>query len=237
MSDLQAPRYKKADRIAGLLIILALILSALGGPSVFISSIVGLGGTVVITGVIWVAAGTILGGPLFQLFFVRRYYEQLLRRLHVPVHESEYFLVSPGFPSSVTWRFFQTFSVFLLVGSTIAYMFPSAGLRTPASETAPFLYAGLTAMLVIMPLVALLWVYEDSGLRNYRRDTNTIFRVGTLFEQLLFGSGAVSAFYRLVTSLSAPTAEVVGWGIAVFILLFRRSGHSAKLRADKRRLR
>jgi hypothetical protein len=70
-----------------------------------------------------------------------------------------------------------------------------------------------------MPLVALLWLYEDSGLRNYRRDNDTIIRVGTLFEQLLFGSGALSAFYRLVTSLAAPTAEVVGWAIALFVLL------------------
>jgi NADH:ubiquinone oxidoreductase subunit 3 (subunit A) len=220
MSNLQAPAYRRADLIAGFMIISGVIIFALvGGIPGLITAIIGLGGMIVLTGVVWYAAGYILGGPAFEYFFVKRNHEPWLRRHHLLLYESEYFLARPGFPKSITWRFFQTFSIFLLFGSTIAYLFPSAGQRTPASETGPFLNAGLTAILVAMPLVALLWLYEDSGLRNQRRDNNTIIRVGTLFEQLLFGSGALSAFYRLVTSLAAPTAEVVGWVIALFVLL------------------
>src|SRR5437667_6621394 len=69
-----------------------------------------------------------------------------------------------------------------------------------------------------MPFLALLWLYEDSGLRSYRRDKDTIIRVGTLFEQFLIGSGSASAFYRLVTSLSGPLTETVGWVIALLAL-------------------
>ncbi len=69
-----------------------------------------------------------------------------------------------------------------------------------------------------MPLVVLLWIYEDSGVRRYDKEKDSVSRVGTLFEQFLFGSGTVSAFLRLLASLNAPIAETIGWAIAVLIL-------------------
>jgi hypothetical protein len=71
---------------------------------------------------------------------------------------------------------------------------------------------------MVMPLVALLWVYEDSGLRSYRHDNNSITRVGTLFETFLFGSGSATGFYRLVSSLSGSPTEVIGWALAVLVV-------------------
>ena len=219
MSNLQKPEYEKSGLLTGFFVIAVLIISfLLGGIPGLVTTIVGVGGIIVLTGTIWFAAGYTLGGPVFQYFFIKRRHESRLRQYHLLTYESDYFLVEPSFPKSLRWRFAQTFSVFVLFASTIAYMFPLAGQRSPIDETIPFVYAGLTALLVAMPLVTLLWLFEDSGLRNHRKDNNTIIKVGTLFEQVLFGGGAASAFLRLITSLNAPPAEVVGWALAIFVL-------------------
>jgi hypothetical protein len=218
MSDLQKPEYKHADLIAGFLILGSLILSGVFGT---VSGLIAWGIALLeisFFGAIWVAACHALGGRIFQFFFVKRRHEPILQRSHGLFKEVDYFLVKPCFPKSITWRFVQSLSVFLLFASTVAYYFPSSGPRSPITETAPFVYAGLIALVGVMPFLALLWLYEDSGVRSYRRDNDTIGRVGTLFEQFLFGSGSASAFYRLVTSLSGPLTETVGWALAVLIL-------------------
>jgi len=158
------------------------------------------------------------GRAYLSVLLVQRRLERILRRYHGPLHEADYFLVKPSFPKSLTWRFIQSLSVFLLFASTVTYYIPSSGPRSPINETAPFVYAGMIALLMVMPFVALLWLYEDVGLRSYRHDNNSITRVGTLFETFLFGSGSATGFYRLVSSLSGPPAEVIGWVIAVLVV-------------------
>jgi len=218
LSNLQKPEYKHADRIAGALILGSLILFGIsGGVSGLINWGIGLV-ELAFVGAIWVGACHVLGGPVFRIFFVERRHEAILRRFHRGSHEVDYFLVKSSFPRSMTWRFFQSLSVFLLFASTIAYYIPSSGPRSPINEIAPFVYAAIIAFLGVMPLVALLWLYEDSGLRVYRHDSDSIIRVGTLFETFLFGSGSASAFYRLVSSLNGPLTQVVGWAAAVLIL-------------------
>ncbi len=191
---------------------------AIGGIGGFFQGIEAIIGIIGLPLIVWYAGAYITGGLVFRAFFVKRVHEKLLRRIHIKFPDSEYFLVAPRFPKQITWRFIQTLSVFVLFASTVAYAVPSSGPRNPTTEIMPFLTAGFVAIFAVMPLVVLLWIYEDSGVRRYDKEKDSVSRVGTLFEQFLFGSGTVSAFLRLLASLNAPIAETIGWAIAVLIL-------------------
>lgn len=191
---------------------------ALAGIGGFFTAIMAIIGVVGLPLLAWYVALYIFEGTVFRYFFVNRKQEALLKRFHVESAASEYLLVKPRFPKSITRRFLQTLSVFLLFASTVAYILPSSGPRNPFVQEVPFLTAGMIALFAIMPLMVLLWVFEDSGLRRHDVENQTIGKVGTLFEQFLFGSGTVSAFLRFVASFSGPPTEIAGWAIAVFII-------------------
>lgn len=204
--------------MTGSVFLLFLAFWAVGGIGGFLQALEAIIGIIGFPLIFWYVGAYVSEGLVFRAFFIKRLHERILRRFHITPPESEYFLVEPRFPKRVTWRFLQTLSVFLLSASTVAYAVPSPGPRNPATEISPFLAAGIVAMFAVMPLVVLLWVYEDSGVRRYDKEKDTISRVGTLFEQFLFGSGTISAFLRLLASLNAPIGETIGWAVAVLIL-------------------
>src|SRR5216683_534352 len=130
MSDLQKPEYKHADLMAGAVVLGSLIIfGVFGGISCLINWGIGLV-ELSFFGGIWVASCHVLGGPIFQFIFVKRRHEPVVRRFQGPSHEIDYFLIKPSFPRSITWRFLQSLSVFLLFASTIAYYIPSSGPRS-----------------------------------------------------------------------------------------------------------
>jgi len=217
--SLRRPEYEDASKIVAVSMFLYFILFwAIAGLGGFFTAIMAIIGLVAFPLIAWYVPSYIFEGLLFRSFFVKRRHEALLKRFHITTPGLEYLLVKPRFPKTVTKRFLQTLSVFLLFASTVAYVLPSSGPRNPFTEEMPFLSAGFVALLTVMPFVVLLWVFEDSGVRRHDTDNETIGKVGTLFEQFLFGSGTVSAFLRFVVSLSGPPAEVAGWAIAVFVI-------------------
>lgn len=150
MSELQKPEYEHADLVAGILLVGSLIVFGVFGR---IAGLITWGIALVeisVLGAIWAGACHAMGGRVFRFFFVERRHEPILRRSHGLLNEVDYFLVKPSFPKSITWRFLQSLSVFLLFASTIAYYFPSSGPRSPINETAPFVYAGVVALVGVM---------------------------------------------------------------------------------------
>ncbi len=134
---LQPPEYEKASMITVVSIILLFIVFwALSGLAGIITAVVTMIGILALPLIVWNGGAYIIGWPFFRWFFVRRGHESFLRRwFHVDSHNSAYFLVSPKFPKSITWRFAQTDSVFFLFASTIAYLIPSS--RDPVAENGP----------------------------------------------------------------------------------------------------
>ncbi len=216
--SLGRPEYKRAVTVVTVVWIgLFLLFSAIEFP---------FGGFIVLIFLIgfpliaWAAIAHLAAVRFFRYFIIRRQHFVLLRRLRItsPTN-SDYFLVNTNFPESITWRFVQTVSVVFLVASIAVSELPSSIPRTPFAETIPFFASGFVALCLVMPFVFLLWTFEDSGLRRQDRNNDTVGRVGTLFEQSSFGSGAATTFLRFVMTLNGPMSQIVAWAFAMFVLL------------------
>lgn len=167
----------------------------------------------------WAVIVRLASRRFFDFFVLQRRHDGVMRRLKLTaVFGQDYFLVEPRFPRTITWRFLQTVSVVFLFASTSVTALPLSVSGNLFAEESTFLTAALFALCIGMPFVVLLWVYEDAGLRQYNKESDTVSRVGTRFEQFLFGTGAASTFLRFLESTNAGPAQVTALAFALFVL-------------------
>jgi len=152
---------------------------------------------------------------------LRRPLEKIMRLLRIaPSHSSEYVLVgSPRVPSSLAWRMVQTVSVVFLIASDATLYLATTSRNNPVGEVTSFFGYGFVSLSLVVPFLALLWVYEDAGLRRYDIADNTVSKVGAWLEQVFVGTGVASAFLKFVLSLGSGSAETSGAVFALFIVL------------------
>ncbi len=87
------------------------------------------------------------------------------------------------------------------------------------TEVTYFFGFGFVSLSVLVPILALVWAYEDAGLRRYDNKENTLSKVGTWIVQFFVGTGVASAFLKFVLSLSGGTAVAGGAVLALIIVL------------------
>ena len=93
----------------------------------------------------------------------------------------------------------QTVSVVFLFASTATPLL--ATIRTPTIEEDWFFGLALLALSLVMPLIALIWLYEDSGVRLYDNEAGTVSKVGTWVQQFTFGTGVATSFVRFALTV------------------------------------
>jgi len=103
---------------------------------------------------------------------------------------------------------FQTVSVVFLFASKATTQL--AIVRTAAVEEAWFFGLALVALSLAMPFVALLWLYEDSGVRVYNEEARTVSKAGAWAQQFLFGTGVATSVWNFALSIQGGTAQQIG---------------------------
>ena len=223
-SQLQRPEYQSAAKWAAIsFLLLALLLAVVG---IFIASWAGL-----LIGFVFVPI-LLLGVPLacwrtvlviapdrvFRHVVLRKPHEALLGRFHVPLSvDSRYFLCSPSFPKSIVWRSLQTISLVFLLASVATPVLSAT--RNAMTEESWFFSLALLALSLVMPFIALLWLYEDSGVRVYDKEVGTISKVGTRVQQFIFGTGVATSFVKFTLSVQGGTIPQVALATVLFTVL------------------
>jgi hypothetical protein len=82
-----------------------------------------------------------------------------------------------------------------------------------------FFSLAFVALSFVMPLIALLWLYEDSGVRLIDRDAGTVSKVGTWLQRATFGIGAVTWFVKFTLSVQGGTIVQTALATVLFMVL------------------
>ncbi|OLB46400.1 hypothetical protein AUI07_04600 [archaeon 13_2_20CM_2_53_6] len=166
----------------------------------------------------WRTLLVIAADRVFRLVILPPHQDVLLRRFRVPFStQSKYFLSSPSFPNNILWRMLQTGSVVFLFASTATPLL--ATIRTPTIEEDWFFGLALVALCLVMPLIALLWLYEDSGVRAYNKESGTVSKVGTWIQQFVFGTGVATSFWKFTQTIQGGTIEQISLATILFLIL------------------
>ena len=166
----------------------------------------------------WRTLLVIAADRVFRLVILPPHQDVLLRRFRVPFStQSKYFLSSPSFPNNILWRMLQTGSVVFLFASTATPLL--ATIRTPTIEEDWFFGLALVALCLVMPLIALLWLYEDSGVRAYNKESGTVSKVGTWIQQFVFGTGVATSFWKFTQTIQGGTIEQISLATVLFLIL------------------
>jgi len=224
--EIETPEYKVAGPAALSFVILVIIFTIVGAIS---------GGVLGAIVTFFVTIVFFLGVPLsfwrltasrgsdrvFRRIIVPRPHEWLLRSLRLPTAgPSEYVLIgSPRLPRRLTWRLVQTISIVFLIASDATLLVSALLRNSPMTEVAYFFGFGFLSLIIAVPFVVMLWVYEDAGVRRFDIADNTVSKVGGWIEQFFVGTGVASAFLRFVESIGGGTAEAAGVVLALFIAL------------------
>ena len=70
-----------------------------------------------------------------------------------------------------------------------------------------------------MPIISLLWVYEDSGVRRYDKEAVTVSKLGTWVQRFTFGTGVVTWFVKFTLSVQGGTVEQTALATVLFTVL------------------
>lgn len=111
----------------------------------------------------------------------------------------------------------QTISLVFLFASTATPLL--ATIKTPTLEEDWFFGLALLALSLVMPLIALLWLYEDSGVRAYSEKSGTVSKVGTWMQQFVFGTGVATSFWKFTQTIQGGTTEQVALATVLFLTL------------------
>jgi len=166
----------------------------------------------------WRSILVIAPDRVFRHLILERPHEDLLRRFRIPLSgQSSYFLGSPGLPPSLVWRLLQTISVvFLLASIGTPALSPT---RNAFAEESWFFSLALIALSFVMPIISLLWVYEDSGVRRYDKEAVTVSKLGTWVQRFTFGTGVVTWFVKFTLSVQGGTVEQTALATVLFTVL------------------
>jgi hypothetical protein len=155
---------------------------------------------------------------VFRKIILPRHQDSLLKRFRVPVVTgSKYFLGPAGFPNSLTWRILQTVSIVFLIASKATTQL--ATVRTSSVEEGWFFGLALLALSAVTPFIALLWIYEDSGVRVFNKDTRTVSKAGTWIEQILFGTGVATSVWNFALSIQGGTSQEIALLVVLIMIL------------------
>src|SRR5207249_5410990 len=98
-----------------------------------------------------------------------------------------------------------------------------ATIRTPTIEEDWFFGLALIALCLVMPLIALLWLYEDSGVRVYNKESGTVSKVGTWIQQLVFGTGVATSFWKFTQTIQDGRIEQISLAAVLFLIVITPS--------------
>jgi len=106
--------------------------------------------------------------------------------------------------------------VFLLASIGTPALSPT---RNAFAEESWFFSLALIALSFVMPIISLLWVYEDSGVRRYDKEAGTVSKLGTWVQRFTFGTGVVTWFVKFTLSVQGGTVEQTALATVLFTVL------------------
>ncbi len=166
--------------------------------------------------ILWASARKFLRTFLLNRIHAR-YIPRVLQKRFLP---DKYFLAASRLPRTLWWRTTQLlFFVFFLSSLTVPRL-PFLLPPTAPNEIAEFGLLGILNLAVFGPILALVWVYEDWGLRGYDPVREVVYPIGSTVFGYIAGFGAIGSVARFIFSLNVNqiqgTAAVLFW---LFLLL------------------
>lgn len=111
------------------------------------------------------------------------------------------------------------FLVFFLSSLSVPRL-PLLSAPAPANGVLEFALLGILYLAIFGPFLALIWLYDDWGLRGYDNIREVVYPIGSTFLGYVAGFGAVGSTIRFIISLNVnqivDAAAVVFW---LFILM------------------
>jgi len=197
--------------------ILFLIFTALGSPLVAAFIVILLVG---IPFAAWYFLVERISGTILWHFFAKRLlHRSLPRTIRDSIPRADYTLGEPSFPQTIWSRFAQVvLSVFFLASLSVEYL-PFLSARTPYNELGQFIVYGIVYLSLFAPLLILIWVYEDLGLRSYNVELRTLAPVGITLTRVVASIGGLVTFGRFVASLNTGPVQTFAIVFDLFLVM------------------
>jgi hypothetical protein len=151
----------------------------------------------------WAAFADGLAVNIARYLLVRRVLDRVLPNVLRKRLPQTYFRAATTYPAHLWGRFLQVlFLTFFLSTLTIQYAPPIIIPATSLSRLAEFALYGLLFVTVAGPVVGIVWIYEDWGLRGINRDRGVSNPVGSTIVGYLSGFGTIGTFASFILKLT-----------------------------------
>jgi len=147
----------------------------------------------------------------------RRFIPKALQQKFLP---DRYFLATTSFPRTLWWRSLQLLFLAFFMSSLSVPRLPILSPTTGPNEILEFALLGLVYIAVLGPILAIIWTYEDWGLRGYDSVREVVYPIGSTVLRYFAGFGAVGSLAKFLISLNVDPiqgiAAIIFW---LFLLL------------------
>jgi hypothetical protein len=169
----------------------------------------------------WSIITDIVCHRFLQYFMIDRIHKRWIPRIFderfLP---HDYFRGPETSPHHLWWRTLQVvFMVFSLSSFTVSHVTIITPV-TSLSKTVAFAFVGLLYLMVVAPLLALVWVYYDWGLRGFDDTRQIAYPIGSTFVGYLTGLGTLGTFAQFLASLGGNDSSLAAYAAFLFLILF-----------------
>ena len=170
----------------------------------------------------WAGFADALAVRILRYFLVMRSMDRVLpKALQERFMPRNCFRVATSYPSHLWGRFLQVlFLSFFLSTITVEHAQAIITPVTALSSLAEFTFYGLLYLTFAGPVVGLVWLYQDWGLRGLHYARGVSYPIGSTLVGYITGLGTLGTFASFILALSQGSIlEAVGYTLLLMILL------------------
>ena len=170
----------------------------------------------------WAGFADELAVRILRYFLVRRILDRVLpKALQERFMPRHYFRVASSYPSHLWGRFFQVlFLTFFFATLTVQHAQAIITPVTPLSTLAEFAFYGLLYVTFAGPIMGLVWVYQDWGLRGLDYGRGVAYPIGSTLVGYIAGFGTLGTSASFILARSQGSVlEAVGYALLLMVLL------------------